>query len=175
MFTKTANLVLRHSDISTDVTAVTASSSAGSWSNGKQSVTFKVDLRKLIGAEIYDDAEEFVLRLNQFANVAANFPLSVQDRSVIIRVSGLNFVSSSYDTRTSNNGPYYNMLLTILATSDQCYNYSPNTSICNFRKSQPEVELTFEYIRMIDGLAAQYGAVDKFPHCVYSFDVYKIK
>ena len=74
MFQETCSLVLKHSDISTDTTLATVFNSIGSWSNGKQSTTWRINLKKLLGPAMYDNNDMFVLRLNQIANASAGFP-----------------------------------------------------------------------------------------------------
>ena len=175
MFLETATLILKHSDISTSVNDTTASSSAGNWTNGKQSTTWRVNLRELIGREVYDNHTIFCLRLNQLSLSTANFPNGITDQNLIIRLSGLEFLNSTYSTKTGNNTRSYNMLLLNMPTQATTYNYSPNISICNFKKSGDNVNLTIELIRMIDEQPAVFGVVDKFPHCAYSFDIYAIK
>ena len=65
MFQETCSLVLKHSDISTDITLATVYNSIGSWSNGKQTTTWRVNLKKVLGPAMYDNNDMFVLRLNQ--------------------------------------------------------------------------------------------------------------
>jgi hypothetical protein len=174
MFLETVSLVLKHSDISTSTTSITASSNNGSWSNGKQSTTWRLNMRNLLGNKMYDENDMFILRLNQFSYASANFPLSAKDQQNIITLSGLNFINSTYNVSTGNKSSQHQMLLTNMSTAGAVENYSPNIAMCNFGKSQDNIELTIELIRTIDNLPAQYGAV-QFPHCVYSFDIYPVK
>lgn len=175
MFNETATLILKHADISSSLNSVSATSANGSWENGKQKTTFRLNLKNLLG-DLYEKYNTFVLRLNQVSNSSANFPLvNNTDQQVIIQLNGLNFVNSTYNPKTGNNSTNYQMLIINLPKSvAQVNNYSPNISLCNFKKSSPNVELTIELIRCSDGLPAQYGPNDKFPHMVYSFDIYPI-
>lgn len=175
MFIETATLILKHSDISTNRNDETASSYAGSWINGKQSTTWNINLRELIGYEIYDNNKIFCLRLNQLSYDVANFPNSVYDNGVIFKLSGLEFLNSTYSPKTGNNSRTYDMLLCNLTTTGGTFNYSPNISLCNFKKSQNNVNITIELNQMNSDQPARYGAVDKFPHMCYSFDIYAIK
>ena len=119
--------------------------------------------------------DTFILRLNQISYGSANFPATANvDNQVIINMSGLNFINSTYRQKTGNNTNKYQMLICNIAKNlAQTFNYSPNISLCNFKKGNDNVELVFELIRCIDGLPPAYG-VDKFPHMVYSFDIYPI-
>jgi hypothetical protein len=173
MFQETVSLILKHSDISlTSVNAV--SNSVGSWSNGRQKTTFKVNLRRLLGNVIYNDNEIFVLRLNQLAYATADFPNTAIDQQLIVRVSGLNFINSTYNVVNQNAASYNQMVLVNMDTSASVVNYSPNIAMCNFGKSGENVEITIELVRTIDNLPAVWG-VDFFPNCVYSFDIYGVK
>lgn len=174
MFQETVSLILKHSDISTTTSAATASSSQGSWSNGKQSTTWRLNLRKLLGNKIYDENDLFVLRLNQIAYATANFPNAEKDQQVIITLSGLNFVNSTYNVATGNSTSKHQMLLMNIATAAATVEFSPNVAMCNFGKSGENVELTIDLIRTIDNLPAVYNT-NTFPHCAYSFDIYPVK
>jgi hypothetical protein len=174
MFLETVSLVLKHSDISTTTTGATASSNNGSWSNGKQKTSWRINLRNLLGNKMYDENDMFILRLNQLSYATANFPLAVTDQQHIITLSGLNFINSTYNVSSGNTDSKHQMLLLNMATNGGVESYSPNIAMCNFGKSQDNIEITIELIRTIDGLPAQYGA-STFPHCVYSFDIYPVQ
>ena len=175
MFQETVTLVLKHADISTDTTLASVSNSVGSWENGKQKTTFNVNLRKLLGNEMYDNNDLFVLRLNQFAYLTANFPASVYDNQLIFKMTGLNFRNSTYNQKTGNNtGRYQMMIMNLTTSSSQTISFSPNISMCNFMTSNEDVQITIELFRSFSDLAAQYGT-EKFPHMCYSFDIYPVK
>jgi hypothetical protein len=173
MFQETVSLILKHSDISlTSVSEV--SNTIGSWSNGRQKSTWIVNLRRLLSNVIYNDNDVFVLRLNQLAYATAAFPNTAIDQQLIVRVSGLNFINSSYNVATGNAASYNQMVLVNMDTSASVVNYSPNIGMCNFGKSGENVEITIELVRTIDNKPAVWG-VDFFPNCVYSFDIYPVK
>jgi hypothetical protein len=174
MFLETVSLVLKHSDISTTTTGATASSDNANWSNGKQKTTWGFNMRNLLGNKMYDENDMFVLRLNQLSYSSVNFPLNARDQQLVVTLSGLNFINSTYNVGSGNSGSKQQMLLINMATSGAVESYSPNIAMCNFGKSQDNIEFTIELIRTIDGLPAQYGAAT-FPHCVYSFDIYPVK
>jgi hypothetical protein len=52
-----------------------------------------------------------------------------------------------------------------MATTAYVINYPPNIAMCNFGKSNSNIELTIELIRTMDGLPAQYSGTI-FPHMV---------
>lgn len=174
MFLETVSLVLKHSDISTDTTAVSASSSAGYWSNGKQKTTWRFNMKHLLGSEIYDNNDLFVLRLNQLSYSNANFPLAGKDQQVIVNLSGLNFINSTYDIKNGNSGSKQQLVLVNLGINGGVESYPPNIAMCNFGKSGEYVNLTIELMRTIDGLAGQFGT-EMYPHMVYQLDIYPVK
>jgi hypothetical protein len=174
MFLETVSLVLKHSDISTTTTLDSASANNGYWSNGKQITTWRFNMRNLLGNKMYDENDMFVLRLNQLSYSAVNFPLTVKDQQLVVTLSGLNFINSTYNVGSGNSGSKQQMLLINMGANGGVESYSPNIAMCNFGKSQDNIEFTIELIRTIDGLPAQYGAAT-FPHCVYSFDIYPVQ
>lgn len=176
MFLETVSLILKHSDISTNTNSDTESSKVGSWSNGKQKTTWVFNMRNLLGNKMYDENDMFVLRLNQLSYSTANFPLTVKDQQVIVSLSGLNFINSTYNVATGNSGNKQQLLLLNMATNAYVENYPPNIAMCNFGKSPDNTNFTIELIRTIDGLPAQYSiGGTTFPHMAYSFDIYPVK
>jgi hypothetical protein len=174
MFLETVSLILKHSDISTSTTSDSVSNNVGSWSNGKQKTAFNFNLRDLLGNKMYDENDMFVLRLNQLSYSSANFPLTPKDQQLVVTLSGLNFINSTYNVATGNSGSKQQMLLINMATAGAVESFSPNIAMCNFGKSSDNITLTIELIRTIDGLAGQYGA-STYPHCVYSLDIYPVQ
>jgi hypothetical protein len=174
MFLETVSLVLKHSDISTALNTNPPVNNVGSWSSGKQSTTWRFNMRHLLGSEIYDNNDLFVLRLNQLSYATANFPLNPQDQQVIVTLSGLNFVNSTYDVKTGNTGSQHQSVLLNIGTTAGVESYSPNIAMCNFGKSGDYVNLSIDLIRTIDGLAGQFGMAF-YPHMVYQFDIYPVK
>jgi hypothetical protein len=174
MFQESVSLLLKHSDISTSTTAVSANSQNGSWSNGRQKSTWRVNMRNLLGNELYENNDLFVLRLNQLSySAASNFPLSPKDQQLIINLSGLNFSNSTYDVKSGNNNNKQQLVLLNMSISAYVESYSPNIAMSMFTKSEENIELTIELIRTLDNLPAQYGATI-FPSMVYQFDIYAI-
>jgi hypothetical protein len=175
MFLETVSSVLKHSDISTITTSIAETGNNGSWKLGKQSTTWRVNMRNLLGSEMYDNNDMFVLRLNQLSYAADNFPLTTRDQQVIITLSGLNFSNSTYDVKTGNSSNIQQLVLLNMSTNAYVESYPPNIAMCNFKKSQENIEFTIELIRTIDNLPAQYNpAAAKFPHMVYQFDIYPV-
>jgi hypothetical protein len=68
MFLESVSLVLKHSDISTALNTNPTANNVGTWSNGKQSTTWRFNMRHLLG-DLYDEHDLFVLRLNQISSL----------------------------------------------------------------------------------------------------------
>jgi hypothetical protein len=146
----------------------------GTWSNGKQTSTFRFNMKKLLSNEMYDNNELFVLRLNQLSYAPIDFPLAAQDQQVVVTLSGLNFRNSTYNVKTGSSSNKQQLVLLNMGITGGVESYSPNIAMCNFGKSQENIELTIELIRTIDGQPALFGA-NFFPHMVYQFDIYPVK
>jgi len=171
------SFVLKHSDISTNTAAISASNETGSyWTAGKQYTSYRINMKALCG-EMWDKYDTFVLRLNQvsYGEQGGTWALSNRDLLMIVRMSGLNFVNSTYDIKSGNNTGRYNLCLLNIANSNSgTINYGSNISVCNFKKSSDYVDIVLECIRCSDGLPVQYNA-NVMPHMVYSFDIYPIE
>jgi hypothetical protein len=174
MFLETVSLVLKHSDIAPATNTYPSTSNVGVWSNGKQKTIFNFNMRNLLGNKMYDENELFVLRLNQLSYAPIDFPLAAQDQQVVVTLSGLNFVNSTYNVKTGNSTNKQQLVLLNMGITGGVESYSPNIAMCNFGKSQENINLTIELIRTVDGLAAQFGA-NFFLHMVYQFDIYPVK
>jgi hypothetical protein len=172
MFQESVTLVLKHADISTDTTLASVSNSIGSWSNGKQKTSWRVNLRNLLGDQFRDN-DLFTLRLNQVAYAQANFPNDVIDQQVIVNISGLRFKNSTYSVSSGNNTQTNQLLILNIATTGATVDYSPNIAMCNFTISGEYVTITIELLRTIDNQPPQYNLAT-FPHMVYNFDIYAV-
>lgn len=178
MFNETINLILKHSDIDTDPTKDTAVATNGYWINGKQKTVFYVNMRRLLG-DMWNKYDDFVLRLNQFSNGFSTYATTVNvDNQWIINVSGLNWINATYYQPSGNNQQRYQMLMVLVPNNAaQTFTYGPNVSICNFKKdpNKEVVELTFEFLRMLDNGPVVGGNTEKIPHCGFNFDIYPVK
>lgn len=174
MFSQTANLVLKHADISTDTTLLEANNNGSYWTNGKQKTLFQVNLKRVLGT-LWDDYDEFVLRLNQFSNAFATYAVTIgSDTQWIVNISGLNFKNATYNVSSKNlTTRYQAQMVYVPNNSAQTLTYPPNVSVCNFYKNPNSeiVELTFELLRMVDNTPIQSGNTERIPHCCWVFDI----
>lgn len=174
MFAQTANLVLKHADISTDTTLSEASSNGSYWTNGKQKTIFQVNLKKVLG-NLWDEYDEFVLRLNQFSSGFATYAMTTGvDNQWVVNISGLNFKNATYYVPSKNlTSRYQAQMVYVPNNSGQSISYGPNVSVSNFYKdpNREIVELQFELMRMLDNTPIQGGNTEKIPHCCWIFDI----
>lgn len=171
---QSSSLVLKTSDISTTKNAETASSSAGSWSNFKQSQQFRVDMRTAIGSD-YDKYTRFVLRLNSVSWTACDPCLTLQDAQVVLQLSGLNWVNSSYSCATRSNIPRYDAtVINITANTAKSLYFTQSVSLCQFVKGSDQATIQLDLIRTIDGTPASHSS-DSYPHFVLMFDIIGIE
>lgn len=146
-------LFLKTSDISTAI-ATNASSDVGYWALGRAVQTFFINMRQLLGDEVYNNHDYFKIRLNTFTSTSGTgvgwtsfngdfFP------GLILR--GLNFVNNSFWQRTQNNGGPYGSLLNVVQftnTANTLNIFTEEQNTLYFAKSTETVELTFTFLRM---------------------------
>jgi hypothetical protein len=149
----TSVLFLKTSDISTDI-ATNASSDAGYWTLGRAVQTHYVNLRQLLGDEVYNNHDYFKLRLNTFTSTSGtgvgwtNFN---GDFFPVLTLRGLNFVNNSFWQRTQTNGGPFGSLLNIVQftnTTNTLNIFTEEQNTLYFAKSTENVELTFSFVRM---------------------------
>lgn len=171
---QSSSLVLAHSDIGTSLTAETATAPNGSWSARRATATWRVNMRELVGAHIWDNHRgPYILRMNSFSHTGADFTTQPINQSIRVQIEGLPWKNSSYDTRTGQHtGKYDAFCLFMEKSVARTYYLSHNVSKAQFSKSADVVDLKVTYIRMSDGVQAVAGGTDPFPMCVMTFDVY---
>jgi hypothetical protein len=164
------NLTLKTSDISI-VTDEKFDSDIGGWSNYKQKQYFNINIKKIMGNEMYDKYDTFMLRLNQISYSASNAFSGVDKRQCFVQVEGLQFLNATYNARTGNNSNKYVMYAFNVLTTSNTIDLAPNISICNFQKSGENITLSFELIQTIDNLAPTRSNNASFPLFLYNFDI----
>lgn len=171
---QSASLVLAHSDISTSPTDATASSTNGSWADRRATATWRVNMRDLVGAHIWDHHKgSYILRMNSFSHTGADFTTVPANQSIRVQIEGLPWKNSSYDVRTGQHtGKYDAFCLFMERSVARTYYLSHNVSKAQFSKSADIVDLKVTYIRMADGFQAVAAGTDPYPMCVLTFDIY---
>ena len=159
MDNKITNFTLKHSDISSNLLATSASSPCGYWTNGKARTTWYLNLKNLLGSQ-WDEYDEFMITLNQFSNTYSTYAFTTQDFQWIIKFSGLNFINTGYNQATNNYNGVWEML------NARVQNATPNTQNftdiikARFRKGDPYVALNFDIVRLSDGNFITAGTTD---------------
>ena len=168
-------LILKHSDISTNTTAQTVNNSIGGWSNYKQSYWFNnINLRTLIGNEDYDKYEIFALRLNQWAYSYVNYTANNADQLHFVQISGLNWLNGGYNQSTGSTTTKAPLIIITMSTNTNATaTYASNVSVLFFKKSTDVVTLTFEHFRVSDGTPIQ--TTTGIPHSILKFDIFPLK
>lgn len=146
-------LFLKTSDISTAV-ATNASSDVGYWTLGRAIQTYYVNLRQLLGDEVYNNHDYFKIRLNTFTSTSGtgiNFTSFNGDLLPGLLLSGLNFVNNSFWQRTQSNGGPYGSFLSVVNMTNNANTiniFTEETNTLYFAKTTEAVELTFSFLRM---------------------------
>jgi hypothetical protein len=159
--TLSATLHLKTSDIATTSTEE-AYSSVGYWTNFRARTTWYVNLRTLLGNEIYDKHNYFKIRLNNYTSIAYNptglglWSNASSDNLLILYLSGLNFINNSFWQATQNNGAPFGAPLGQIQVStgntgaNNLFNttYTEDSAVVYFAKSVEQVEMTFSAVRL---------------------------
>ena len=171
-----ATLFLKTSDISLDATD-SASSGIGYWTDRRARQTFRVNLRTLLGNEIYDKHNYFKLRLNAFTNVTTTgvaWSNNTGDFSSTLYLSGLNFINNTYWQPSQNNGSPYGAplgMIPLTSTTVALSIYTEESCVVYFAKSTEEVDMTFSFVRIYadGGLVSSNFAVPTgvIPPCTF--------
>ena len=172
---QSASLTLAHSDISSSWASASATATNGSWDSRRAVTTWRVNMRDLVGAHIWDHHRgNYILRLNSFSYTGADFvPSASTNQSIRVQLEGLPWKNSSYDTRTGQHTGKYDAFCLFMERSVARTHYlSHNVSKAQFSKSADVVDIKMTFTRMIDGLQAEATGTDPFPMCVLTFDIY---
>lgn len=146
-------LFLKTSDISTDI-ATNASSDAGYWTLGRVVQTHYVNLRQLLGDEVYNNHDYFKLRLNTYTSTSGtgvNWSGFNGDFFPCLTLRGLNFVNNNFWQRSQTTGGPQGSLLAVVqitTTSNTLSIFTEETNTLYFAKTTENVELTFSFLRM---------------------------
>jgi hypothetical protein len=169
-----ASLVLRSSDLT-----LGASNQYGTCDAARVTQTWNnINLRTLLG-DMYDKYDLFNICLNTIttASCAVQYGNSVDDRNVILKLSGLPFVNQTYSVKQGCNTiscPIASFLFpTFIATGVTATQYFYSNNCYTFGKSQQSCNLTLQYGRVIDDALplATANTNKEFPQVVLIFDI----
>jgi len=156
--TLSATLYLKTTDIATTSTQE-AYSDVGYWTDYRARQTYRVNLRTLLGNEIYDKHNYFKLRLNSYSSMAYNtsglglWSSASSDNILFLYLDGLNFINNCYWQPSQNNGAPFGAVLgqtTVSNGNTNLFNtiYTEDSAVVYFAKSTEQVNLTFSHVRM---------------------------
>jgi hypothetical protein len=159
-----ASLILKSCDAIYDTSKVNIT-----WNN--------INLRTLLG-DMYDQFDMFNLCLNTVSHsnsALTNANTNIDQRNVILNVSGLPWINQTYNTSYLSNTSSVvlgTFLFGTTGTVSSQYFYSSNIS--TFGKNQELVNLTLSYSKITDNLQPATGGGEVFPHIVLIFDIFGI-
>jgi hypothetical protein len=166
-----ASLVLR----SCDLPAVGTSNQYGSTDAKRLTQTWNnINLRTLLG-DMYDKYDLFNICLNTITTAVSStasggIGTTVDDRNVIIKLSGLPFINQTYSVFQGCNTticPIASFLFASGGASATQFFYSNNCY--TFGKSQQSCNLTIQYGRVLDDALPSTTPV--FPNVVFIFNI----
>ena len=170
---RNASLILKTSDLTAN-----SITSIGEADQFMTSMTwYNINLRTLLG-DMYDDYDIFNLSFNTFTSAVVGtganvMGASLDDRQLLVKISGLPFLNQTYDVAKGHNtssayvGSVY---LTTTASSWQIFN---GFNVATFGKNQELVNITITYERVID--SALPTTVNAFPASVFFFSIIGIE
>jgi hypothetical protein len=165
------SLILKHCDISISTEANTASSECGYWSNGKQSTTWRVNLARMLGDEMFRNHTHYKLTLNQLSKSSASFGGAQADSQIMFVMSGMPVYQGTYDVATNTHNRKYHFLTQDLAYIGETFTFTTNVSSCIIQPTAENIEIKIDLLRAMDGLPCNNTGANKFPHCVYNFSI----
>ncbi len=155
-----ASFVLRSCDLAiASIGSINATRSVLTWSN--------VDIRTIIGDELWDKHQYFSLTLVSFLTTGWDKPpfttiagptYTHENTSAIVYLQGLQFVNCGYSSITKNNTAIAPIGVFTYPYNGQGTLVQNNTN-CNiiFRKGGSVVDLSISLIRITDGVSLTYG------------------
>ena len=161
-----ASLVLRTSDLTDNATnqygTINQYKTAYTWNN--------INLRTVLG-DLYDKFDTFNLCLNTVVSSTgdANLGAATDDRTVIIKMSGLPFINQTYSVKQGCNTNVCALCSYYFTKNQTNYQYFYSNNCYTFGKSANMVNLTIQYGTILaDAIPATAVA---FPQMVYMFDI----
>jgi len=129
-----------------------------------------INLRILLG-DMFDKYDRFILLLQNISNALVGSIASGDDRSILINMSGLSFVNSTYNQKLQSNSgalivcPYIFVLSNV---QSQIYN---NFAVSTFIKQNDIVNISINYTRIKDDAAP----TTTYPHVNFIFNIVGIE
>jgi len=160
-------------------TLVFNSVNASSTNSIKSSFTWNnINLRHLLGNDMYDKYDRFNLCLNCISTAyTANALSGTTNSQVLIRLTGLPWVNCNYNI--TSNAINVNNIYNIIGT----FKFSSSTpqepltqyfyeSIATFSKNSDIISITIDYLRLVD--LSSPDTTNTYPQISFFFDIYGI-
>ena len=170
---KNAALILKTSDLTAD-----SITSIGEANQYMTSMTwYNINLRTLLG-DMYDDYDIFNLSFNTFTSAVVGtganvMGASLDDRQLLVKISGLPFLNQTYDVAKCHNTSSAYVGSIYLTSAQSSYQTFNGFNVATFGKNQELVNITITYERVIDGDLPT--TVNEFPASVFFFSIIGIE
>jgi hypothetical protein len=130
-----------------------------------------INLRTLLG-DMFDKYDRYLLLLQNISHAASAAMSTNDDRSILINMSGLSFVNSTYNQKLQSNSgglivcPF--IFPSAAGVQSQIYN---NFAISTFIKQNDIVNISINYTRIKDDAAP----TTTYPHMTFIFNIVGIE
>ena len=126
-----------------------------------------INLRILLG-DMFDKYDRFMLLLQNISQANSGTMATADDRSILINMSGLSFINSTYTQKLqSNSGSLIVCPYIVVSGGAQCQLYN-NFAVSTFIKQNDIVNISINYTKMKDETAA---TAVTYPHTVFIFNI----
>jgi len=129
-----------------------------------------INLRTLLG-DMFDKYDRYLLLLQNISHANSGSMTTADDRSILINMSGLSFVNSTYNQKLqSNSGALIVCPFIFIASSVQSQLYN-NFAVSTFIKQNDIVNISINYTRIKDEAAP----TTTYPHVNFIFNIVGIE
>ena len=138
---------------------------------------YNINLRTLLG-DMYDDYDIFNLSFNTYTSAvvgsgATLAGASLDDRQLLVKISGLPFLNQTYDVAKGHNTSSTYMGSIYLTSAQSSYQTFNGFNVATFGKNQELVNITITYERVVD--SALPTTANVFPASVFFFSIIGIE
>ena len=126
-----------------------------------------INLRILLG-DMFDKYDRFLLLLQNISHSLSAAIATTDDRSILINMSGLSFVNSTYNQKLQSNSgalivcPF--IFLSVAGVQSQIYN---NLAVSTFIKQNDIANISINYLRVKDDASP----TSTLPHMTFIFNI----
>lgn len=177
-FVECSSLVVSDNDISTSDTATffPLTNYVGYTNSNRSDRTwFNIDMKEVVGPDLYDQYEYFNLRLSAIVyNAPGTWGSTEDDRAFNFIVEGLPFVNNTYSVQTKTNTGQCIIGNTILVsgTSARSLVFDSTWMATFYRCATINLRIFFQ---KIDRTAFNLGTATMFPRFTFYFTIFPVK